>query len=164
MPRVTFVKKARKDNPVAKKGESYYWWKFRYGGKRYSKTYPKRSQLTQSSFKSTYFDLMDDLSVPMDSVDGFESAMTDLRDNLQELYDECETNREAMPEHLQYSGSGEILQERMDNLETFIDAIDSIDMPDADDYDDEDEDKESMAELEEKLQEIYDDVMSNDFM
>ena len=38
MPRVHHVKSARKDNPVAKKGESYYWWKFRYGGKRYSKT------------------------------------------------------------------------------------------------------------------------------
>lgn len=31
MARLHFVKSARKDNPSAevKKGESYYWWKFR---------------------------------------------------------------------------------------------------------------------------------------
>ncbi len=50
MPRVTHVKKARKDNPVCKAGESYYWWKFRYGGKRYSLTRPRPSQLTQSAY------------------------------------------------------------------------------------------------------------------
>ena len=34
MPRVHFVKKARKDYPSTgiQKGDSYYWWQFRYGG------------------------------------------------------------------------------------------------------------------------------------
>jgi len=51
MARANFVKKARKDNSVVKKGESYYWWKFAYGSKQYSKEAPSRSQLTQSGFK-----------------------------------------------------------------------------------------------------------------
>lgn len=58
MPRVNFVKRARKDHPGGiKKGESYYWWSFRYGGDRYSKTYPRRSQLTQSRAGEVYADL-----------------------------------------------------------------------------------------------------------
>jgi len=55
MPRVTHVKSARKDNPACKKGESYYWWKFRYGSKHYSLTYPKASQLTQSEKLSAIY-------------------------------------------------------------------------------------------------------------
>ena len=43
MPRVNYVKKARKNNPAVKRGESYFWWKFRYGGKQYSKTRPRQS-------------------------------------------------------------------------------------------------------------------------
>jgi hypothetical protein len=52
MARAHFVKKARKAIPGTdiKKGDSYYWWKFRFGGKRTSKTAPKASQLTQSEF------------------------------------------------------------------------------------------------------------------
>jgi len=30
MARAHFVKKARKDNPVALKGESYWWWELRF--------------------------------------------------------------------------------------------------------------------------------------
>lgn len=57
MPRVHYVKKARKDNGCVSKGESYYWWKFRYGSKCMSKKPPKASQLTQSEFLSTVYDI-----------------------------------------------------------------------------------------------------------
>jgi hypothetical protein len=55
MPKVNHVKCARKDNPEhdIKAGESYYWWSMMQGSrgvKHYSKTYPKRSQLTNSDF------------------------------------------------------------------------------------------------------------------
>jgi len=61
MPRVNFVQKARKDNPVAKAGESYYWWKFRYGGKHYSLTRPRESQLTQSEFLGAMYSLLEEI-------------------------------------------------------------------------------------------------------
>ena len=66
MPRVHHVKRARKPNPVVtgwdirrarkKKDDSaaYYHWSFRYGGKRYSKKYPRASQLTQSKMGEFY--------------------------------------------------------------------------------------------------------------
>jgi hypothetical protein len=57
VPKVNFVKAAAKDNRVAKKGESYYWWKFRYGSKHMSKTPPRPSQLTQSDFLSRQMEL-----------------------------------------------------------------------------------------------------------
>ena len=56
MPRVHYVKKSRKDNPAVKKGESYYHWKFAYSPKRYSKTRPRPSQLTQSYKLSRYYE------------------------------------------------------------------------------------------------------------
>ena len=40
-PRVHYVKSARKDNPVAKKGEPYYWWQSYCSPKQFSKTPPR---------------------------------------------------------------------------------------------------------------------------
>jgi hypothetical protein len=62
MPRVHHVKKARKDNPVAKVGESYYWWKNFRSPKRFSKTFPKRSQLTGSDKLSRLYGAAEDVS------------------------------------------------------------------------------------------------------
>lgn len=61
MARAHFVKKARKDNPAVKAGESYYWWKFRRGPKRYSKERPRPSQLTQSEFYGQVYGLQEDM-------------------------------------------------------------------------------------------------------
>ena len=61
MPRIHHVKSARKNYPSAgiKKGDSYYWWKFRYSSRQLSKTPPRASQLTQSEFLSQVYDLQD---------------------------------------------------------------------------------------------------------
>lgn len=51
-------KKARKNYKYAgiKKGDTYFWWKFRNSPIRRSKTYPKRQQLTQSNFGNNILD------------------------------------------------------------------------------------------------------------
>lgn len=54
MPRVHYVKKARKDNPAVKAGEPYYWWQSYRDRKRYSATYPRPSQLTMSRWGDVY--------------------------------------------------------------------------------------------------------------
>lgn len=123
MPRVHFVKKARKDNPVVKKGESYYWWKFRFGGKRFSVTRPKRSQLTQSSFLAALYDIEDGLGEEMT-----EDDINLLVADLENLRDECECSLSNMPEQLQDSSeSGMLLQERIDMIGDWILEIESID-------------------------------------
>ena len=123
MPKVHFVKSARKENSVAKVGESYYWWQFRFGGKRFSKTYPKRSQLTQSPFLSELYDVEDRIG---DSID--EDQAAEIICDLEALRDECQYSLDNMPEHLQEaSDSGMLLQERIDNLEDWISEIENID-------------------------------------
>jgi hypothetical protein len=139
MARATFVKKARKDIPSAgiKAGESYYWWKFRYGGKHFSKTEPRRSQLTQSSFYGSIYDLQDQIGAG-----SADESVRDLRDDvvstLSDLKDECESNYDNIPDSLKEGSSGELLQERIQALETAIDEFESLDL-DEDPEDDFDE-------------------------
>jgi hypothetical protein len=125
MPRVNYVKKARKDNPAVKAGEPYYWWKFRFGPKRYSKTRPARSQLTQSEFLATVWDLQDEFVVSSDNIEG---DIEDLVSTLEELRDQCQDSLDNMPESLQEtSDAGALLQERIENLDSAIDDLQAID-------------------------------------
>lgn len=133
MPRVTHVKSARKDNPVAKKGESYYWWKFRYGGKRYSLTYPKPSQLTQSAYFGAVYDLIDtinDWSIDPEEEGAVESMRDEIYGSVEEIQSECQDSLDNMPESLQYSPTGELLQERIDACDSAMSELDSVEEPD----------------------------------
>lgn len=129
MPRVHFVKKARKDVPNSdiKAGESYYWWKFRFGGKRVSRTRPKASQLTQSSFLSTLYDIQDLLASPPQD-DSLPDFRDDIVSQLEDLKGECEDSLSNMPDSLQYSPTGELLQERIDALESAISELEGIEL------------------------------------
>jgi hypothetical protein len=149
MARVHFVKKARKNNSVVKKGESYYWWQFRFGGKHYSKTQPKQSQLTQSEFLSQVYDLNDRLS-ELSITDDIESEVQSIIDEIRSLGDECQDKRDNMPEQLQDSGSGEILQNRVDSCEDWASNLESIDLDVDEDLKDD--------EKEERIQEILDEI------
>jgi len=122
MARLHFVKKAQKKNRVAEIGESYYWWKFAYGPKQYSKKKPLRSQLTQSAFLSSIYDIEDNLLE-----DYTEDDAQELVAQLEELRDQCQESYDNMPETLQDSSdSGQTLQERIDGLEEWISEIQTI--------------------------------------
>lgn len=133
MPRVTFVKSARKDNPVCKKGESYYWWKFAYRGRSFSLTYPKPQQLTQSAYFGAVYDLLDmvnDYGLEAGEEGGVETLIDEVRDSITTIQDECQSSLENMPESLQYSPTGELLQERIDACDAATGDIDYIEEPD----------------------------------
>jgi len=133
MPRVTHVKSARKDNPVAKKGESYYWWKFRYGGKRFSLTYPRPSQLTQSAYLGAVYDLIDmanNWEIDPEDDGAVENMRDELYGSVEEIQSECQESLDNMPESLQYSPTGELLQERIDACDNAMNELDSIQEPD----------------------------------
>jgi hypothetical protein len=170
MARLHFVKKARKDVPNSdiKAGESYYWWQFRFQKKRCSKTRPRRAQLTQSEFNGTIFDLEDDIAEAV-----ADSSLADIVqqtiDRLRELADECEEKRSNMPDALQDSDSGNLLQERADACQSAADDFESIDLDDfeadedatklarADDSDIEEVNADGLTEVEywqEKLDEV----------
>lgn len=134
MPRVTHVERARKDNPVCKAGESYYWWKFRYGGKHYSLTYPRPSQLTQSEFLSCVYSAQEeiedwgfDVAEDLDSnAEDLRSTIESAKDEIQNAGEECESNRYNMPDHLQDVGSGAMLEERTEHCENMVAELDNI--------------------------------------
>lgn len=150
MARAHFVKSARKDYPSAgiKKGESYWWWKFRYGSKRMSKTQPTRSQLTQSAFYGQVYDLQDRIA-GLEASDSLPDEVSDIADELRSLGEECSSNRDNMPEQLQDSDSGSLLQERADAMEAAADEFEGIDFDPPDEPEEpvreEDEDDEMFA-------------------
>jgi len=129
MPRVHSVKKARKDIPGTdiKKGDSYYWWKFRYGPKRVSKTYPTRGQLTQSSFLQQMYRIEDGLQAVTPD-DDFQSIIDDVGSELNSLKDEVQDSLDNMPEQLQSGPTGEMLQSRIDAVEEMINELEDIDI------------------------------------
>lgn len=126
MPKLNFVKKARKDNPVCLKGESYYWWKFAFGAKQYAATRPPRSRLTQSEFFSTLWGLEDGF-VPASTAEELASQIEQFVSELEELRDAQEEKKDNMPESLQESSTGELLQERYDGIEEWLGEIDALD-------------------------------------
>jgi predicted RNase H-like nuclease (RuvC/YqgF family) len=128
MARAIFVKSARKDYPDigVKKSESYWWWQFRFGGKHVSKTEPTRGQLTQSAFLISIYDIEDRLS-RLTSEHSVKDEVDQIKNDLEELKSECEEKFGNIPEQLQESSAGQLLQERIDNLDDMISEIDNID-------------------------------------
>lgn len=155
MPKVHTVKSAR--NPIpsvgVKKGDTYYWWKFRYGGKRVSKVYPKRSQLTQSEFLSAYYELLErldtlDPAAYMDDPASLRSDLEDIASEIRQLGDDQRDKRENMPEQLQDGDTGTLLEERADGCESWADELEGIDVdaPYRDDFAEGDDGDDDFAE------------------
>ncbi len=162
MPRVTFVKAAQKDNPVCSKGESYYWWKFRFGGKRYSLTPPRSSQLTQSAYygavRGMCEQIEDQFSAGLD-VEGIESVTSDIGSQLEELGCEARESLENMPEGLQQGATGELLEERATACEEAQGEVEGIDIDFQSELDEEDEEVTDEDRDQEK-QEWLDDIQN----
>lgn len=152
MARVHHVKKAAADNPVCKKGESYYWWKFRFGGKHYSLTPPKASQLTQSEYLGTVLGIgeqFDDTEGwdKETAIDALESAKSDLDDLKSTTEESLSASEDAFPNG---SPTIDLLRERVDALDALIseveDALSTInDIEDEEEPDEEDEPAEGAA-------------------
>jgi len=159
MARVTFVKKAQKDVPNTdiKKGDSYYWWKFRFGGKHCSKTQPKRSQLTQSGFLGSLYDLQDRIGeFTATDKDEFDNFKDEILSEIEDLKSQCEDSLSNMPEHLQEgSSSGEMLTERIEALDNWYSEIESVEC----DYEEESIRDEKKTEYEKEEGELEDDYL-----
>lgn len=161
MARAHFVKKARKPNAVvtaadikrANNGEegaaSYWWWAFRYGGKHFSKTKPKASQLTQSEFYAAVYGLQEarDAFVATDK-ESLEGAVAEWVDRAREIAEECREKFDNMPEGLQQGDTGQLLEERAEAMDAYADELESIDLEDMD------EDQDLGDWVGEKLEEI----------
>jgi hypothetical protein len=140
MTQAHFVKKARKDYPSAgiKKGDSYYYWEFRFGGLHRSKIAPKRSQLTQSEFLGRIYDIEDRISnISGDTASDLQSQAEEIASEIRELAEEQEDKRSNMPDQLQDSAAGELLQNRADSCNEMADELENIDFDAPNDVEDE---------------------------
>ena len=68
MPRVHFVKKARKDVPNSdiKKGEGYFWWKFNYGAKHVDEVKDDVGEIEEGESKEDYQNRLKERAEEMD--------------------------------------------------------------------------------------------------
>lgn len=107
------------------KGQEYYTWQIKGQAPRYSPTKPKRSQLTTSAYLGAIYDLQD-ADYPAD--ENIISIVDDVRNELEQILDEVQTSFDNMPEQLQGAPTGELLQERIDQVSEAISNIESIDL------------------------------------
>lgn len=164
MAHAHFVKKARKSYKEhgIKKGESYYWWAFRSprgkggSGRYFSKTPPKRSQLTRSEFYSALYDIEDrsnDLKAAgYDSVSSFEGDVDNIKSDLGQLQSDTQEKLDNMPGGLQQGDTGQLLQERIDGVEALIAELDGLDFSDPESED------AGGEEVEKKIQELIEEI------
>jgi hypothetical protein len=62
-------------------------------------------------------------------MDEVEEAKNSLSEEIEDLMNETQDSLDSMPDHLQESSSsGELLQERIDALESWISDLDSVDL------------------------------------
>jgi hypothetical protein len=129
------------------KGESYYWWQFQNSPKQYSKTRPRASQLTQSGYLSSLYEIVEQIEdYSTDSAEEIGSFAEDIKTQLEDLRDTTQESLDNMPENLSNSPTAELLQERVDSLESAISEIEGIDF----DYEEEDEEELRQTIIEEQ--------------
>lgn len=168
MARATHVKAAQRNYSEdecgveggIKKGQSYYWWKFKNSGKRFSLTPPRASQLTQSAFYGTLYDLTDRVA-DLEPRDTLADEVLSIIEELQNLGEECQSSLDNMPEGLQQGSTGELLQERIDGCESAASELEGIDLdvPEPEEFnegdfeqDEGEDDEEYKARLEDERQ------------
>lgn len=155
------VSKAQKDYPNAgiKKGESYFWWKFRHGGKHMSKTRPKPSQLENSPFQSSLMAASEVFDDNFTNFTDLESACDQVKEDLQELADQAQESFDNMPDGLQQGDTGQLLENRASEVESLIGEFDGLDF-ECDQEDDENLDEGETADEKEaaKVQSLIEEI------
>ena len=146
-----------RDKIIIHKGDSYWTWAFMNVPQMYSRSAPRPSQLTQSEFMSQYYSIqeeVEDWELEDRDEDALQEFIDCIKGELEDLRDETEERLYNMPESLQESDTGQLLQERIDECDNLINEFECIDT--SPDYDD-DASKEEIDEWwENKIQEVKD--------
>ncbi len=133
MARAHFVNRARKDYPEQgiKKGDGYWWWRFfRSTVVNRSRVQPRASQLTGSAFLSELYAIQEEIE-GLAADEELQNQVEELAGRIRDLGEECQNNRDNMPEGLQDSETGQLLEARADACEAAADELEAIDL----DYD-----------------------------
>lgn len=134
MAKQHFVKSARKpiyrknsetgeDEIFIDRGESYYWYKFRYRPRKVSKTPFTQSELTYGRYGKPEWDSKyEDFSSRVDECDIEDKD--ELYNEIEEYRDELQVSLDNIPCQLQES---HILTERISLLDDFLATLDELD-------------------------------------
>ena len=105
MTKLHYVKRARKAYPKQgiKKGDQYWWWKFRVGsrssGKIRSATKPRPSRLTRSEFHSAILAAQEAVNDAVGAGgDKLVAALEDAKSTVESLGEECRERYDGMSE------------------------------------------------------------------
>jgi len=148
MARVTFVKSARQDNPVAKKGESYYHWTPFRSYKRYSKDRPRPSQLCsgrKSEVMATQEALSDALE-SVESVDDIRSACEMAAEEFRQQAEEYTDSADNMPENFQDGDQCNSMREMAESIEAAADELEGLDFDAPDPFADDEPEEPTMSQ------------------
>lgn len=143
MPKVEY-RKARKAYPESgiEPGDMYYYVSMKTGPRSSrtmrSKEPFKRWQLTTSEYFSTLWQLEDRLG----DFQGDYSDLEDIIAEIEQLRDETQEKFDAMPEGLQMGDTGQLLEERVSELDDLISTLQGIEEPGDVEVDEEDADNE----------------------
>jgi hypothetical protein len=122
------------DTIFVKKGETYYSWGMMVGGRgiqRKSKTPPTRSQLTNSEFLGRIYDLEDNVDWSnVECPEDLQSRRDELVSELQALGEEQSDKLSNMPDGLQQSQTGELLEQRAEACENIASEFENVDLDD----------------------------------
>lgn len=120
------------------KGDSYRWWKFRYGGRRVrcmdSACSPRPSEMINSPFLSQAAALsegLEDAVAAFESdldVDALQGAVEEAASGFRELGEEAQGSFDNMPESLQQGDTGQMLEARVEKCDEIADALAEIDL------------------------------------
>lgn len=138
MAKINYVKKSRKEYKCSKTGKiipigsPYMWISFNYGPTiiRSMEAGFEPWETTSNEYArqvgKLYFDFIEDISSYKD-ISELESIKDEYLSELENLRDELEDKLSNLPEQFQYSGPGEVINERIDNVNSVIDSLESID-------------------------------------
>lgn len=115
------------DEIFCKKGDTYYTWQMFRSRPSYSLIRPKRQQLTRSAFKCAIYDMEDCVSdFSSECPEDFTELVQNIIEQAETLRDEQEESKQNMPDNLQESPVAEMLQERYDGLDNYINELESL--------------------------------------
>jgi len=111
---------------------------------------PRQSQLTNGALRPVYavIEATNDAVSGATTIDDIRMVVEECAAELESLRDEFQGNLENMPEGLQQGPTGELITERLEALDSFIEELQGIDWPeDPEEPSEDDEDaKKSLTE------------------
>ena len=122
--KIHHIKKARKDYPDdgIKKGDEYFWWKWRYGTKQRSPVRPTSLDKYPNTAEKEWTELQYRVQMKIDA----EEYDADLLQELQEYADAQEDKISCIPEVFEDTEQSQQMQQRFDEATEMTSTLENL--------------------------------------